>query len=133
MPKDRLLELLQLLPGLDSDLLVEQRAGAPVSGESVRLPATAVQREHEMAPEPLAKWLLPHERLELLDKLVGAAEASSASILASSACSRTSSRRAASRRSAPPSARPAKGSPHSSSAARSRSAARPTAPRASAS
>ena len=74
MSQDRLLELLQLLPGLDSDLLDEQRAGAPVGGESVRLAATAVQREHQVAPEALAKRLLPHEGLELLDELVGGPE-----------------------------------------------------------
>ena len=61
-------------PGSRPSSLVEQRAGAAVRGERVRLASGAVEREHQLPPEPLAVRMLADERLELVDELGRAAE-----------------------------------------------------------
>ena len=61
---------LQLLAGLDPELLVQRRPGPVVRGERVGLAVRAIQRQHQVLPQPLAdrvgSWT---RRLELVDEL----------------------------------------------------------------
>ena len=65
MGQDRLLELAQLRPGLQAQLLVEAGAEVAVGGERVRLAAEPVEREHLLAAQALAQRVLGDQRLEL--------------------------------------------------------------------
>ena len=65
--EDRLLEPLQLGPGLDADLLDERVARLPVGVERLGLAPGAIQREHPLGVQPLAQRVLRDERLELAD------------------------------------------------------------------
>ena len=65
--QDLRLEPLELRAGLDAQLLDEARAGVLVGVERFRLPARAVEREHELAAERLAERVLSDQRLELAD------------------------------------------------------------------
>src|SRR5262249_35900273 len=65
MAQDRLLEKLKLCRGLDAQLLDERLTGLPVSLEGLRLPARAVEGQHELPAEPLPQRILGHEGLEL--------------------------------------------------------------------
>ena len=67
--EDRALELPQRLAGLDAELLDERPARALVDGERVGLAAGAVERQHQLAADALAQWLLGDEALELADEL----------------------------------------------------------------
>ena len=51
--EDRGFELAQLATGLDAQLLGQRRSGPPVGAERVALPPRAVQREHQLRPQPL--------------------------------------------------------------------------------
>jgi hypothetical protein len=51
--QDRPLQVLQLLPGLDAELLDQQRAGAAADVERLGLAAGPVQRQHQEAVQPL--------------------------------------------------------------------------------
>ena len=65
LPQDRPLELLQGRRRLDAERLDELAARAPVGLERIRLPAGAVEGEHQLRPEALAIGVLAHELLEL--------------------------------------------------------------------
>ena len=67
MPEHGLLELAQPRPGLDPELVHEEVARAPVEVERVRLPAGAVEGEHQELARPLAQRLRRDELLELGD------------------------------------------------------------------
>ena len=67
--EDRPLELPQRLARLDPELVDERLARALIDRERVRLPAGAVERQHQLSPEPLAHGLLDDEALELRDEL----------------------------------------------------------------
>ena len=54
LPEDRLLELPQPVAGLDPELVDERAAGFLVTLQRLRLATGAVEREHELATEPLA-------------------------------------------------------------------------------
>ena len=54
---------------LEAQLLDEQLAALAVDLERLRLPAGAVEREHELCPQPLAQRMRADERLELADEL----------------------------------------------------------------
>ncbi len=69
LAEDRGLELAELRAGVDAELLDERLARAAVGGERVRLPAGAVEREHQLRARPLAQGLRRDERLELRDEL----------------------------------------------------------------
>ncbi len=72
--QDRPLEPLQRGVGLQAELVVEPPPKAGVGGQRVRLPAAAVQGEHQLPAQPLAQRVLGAQRLELADDLgVGAA------------------------------------------------------------
>ena len=72
--EDPPLELAKLAARFDPELLDELRARVLERLEGVRLPTRAVEREHELRPQPLAKWVLAHKRLELSDERGGASE-----------------------------------------------------------
>ena len=46
------------LPGIDAELVGEQVADAAVGGERLGLPAAAVQRQDELAMQPLTQRML---------------------------------------------------------------------------
>ena len=65
LAQDRLLELLQRPARLDPELLRQRPPGVPVGLERVGLPAAAIEREHQLSPEPLAERMPRDQRLEL--------------------------------------------------------------------
>ena len=67
--EDRLLQLPERGRGLEAELLVECLPRCAIGLERLGLAAAAVQRQHELATQPLAQRMLPHERLELADQL----------------------------------------------------------------
>ena len=96
--QDRLVQVLQCFPGVDAELSGEQVAGAPVGGERLGLPAAAIQRQHELAVQPLPQRMACGQVLQSPVSASSRPSARSASIRASSAARRSSSRRAASGR-----------------------------------
>ena len=54
---------------LDTQLVCEHTPGLAIGLERVRLPARAVERDHELASQPLVERMLRDERLELADQL----------------------------------------------------------------
>ena len=67
--EDGLLELPQLRTGLTPDRFDQGLAGLPVGRQRVRLAAAAVESEHQLRGEPLARRMLGHERPQLADEL----------------------------------------------------------------
>ena len=72
--EDRPLEAAQRRPRLDPELLDQGGPRRPVGVQRLRLPARAVEREHELAAQALRQRVLGDQALELADELVGAAE-----------------------------------------------------------
>ena len=68
-------ELLQLRPRLEAELVGEPVAGRLHDGEGVGLSPGAVEREHQLAEEPLAQRMLAHEPLQLGHELGAACRA----------------------------------------------------------
>ncbi len=64
----------QLVARFDPELLDERPPHLTVGGERVRLPARAVEREHELGAEVLAEGMLRDQLLELGDQLAGSPE-----------------------------------------------------------
>jgi len=54
---------------LQPEFFVQQFPGLPVRLERVRLPARAVEREHQLAAQPLLHRVREHQRLQLADEL----------------------------------------------------------------
>ena len=69
LDEDAPLQVLERSPRLDAQLVGEGPAAGGVALERLGLAAAAVQREHELAAEPLAQRMLVDERLELADEL----------------------------------------------------------------
>ena len=65
MGEDRALQFLQLGPGLETELAVEELSALPVGLEGLRLAAGAVEREHQEPAQPLAMRMLADQRFEL--------------------------------------------------------------------
>src|SRR5262249_62344361 len=74
LTQDAQLELLECVSWVDAELFHERPASALEDVERVRLPIAAVQREHQLAAQTLAKRMFRDERLELGHQLVMAAE-----------------------------------------------------------
>ena len=74
LPEDRLLEGLELAARLEPELVGERTARVLVARERIRLTARAVEGEHELGAQPLARGVLADERLELGDQGRVAAE-----------------------------------------------------------
>ena len=74
MAQDPALQLLELRAGIDSELLHEQLAGRPASGERVGLPPRAVERECVLRANVLPVRLGRDQPLELGHELVVAAK-----------------------------------------------------------
>ena len=72
--EDRLLEPPQLGVGLDPQLLDQQPAPLAHHLERLRLPAAAIQRQHQVRPQPLSQRMLGHQRPRRSDQ-VGVAPA----------------------------------------------------------
>ncbi|HET6752077.1 MAG TPA: hypothetical protein VFL71_22755, partial [Actinomycetes bacterium] len=72
--EDRLLQPLQRRGRVDAQLLGQHRAGLLVDAQRVRLPPGAVQRQHQLRPQPLAQRVAGDERVELADEQGVAAE-----------------------------------------------------------
>ena len=69
MVEDGSLETLELIVRFQPELLVQQPPARAVGLESVCLAAAPVQREHELASQPLAQRMSRHQRLELGNEL----------------------------------------------------------------
>ena len=65
MAQDRLLEALQRLTRLQAELLHQLRSRQPVGLERLRLAIGPVEREHQLAAQPLPQRVLADEPLEL--------------------------------------------------------------------
>ena len=128
------MERAQLRPGLDADLLDEHAARVAVGLERLGLAPAAVEREHQLAGEPLARRVLGDEPPQLARPARrGGRRRASASTRNSRAASRCSSSRAISAWANGSYARSASGGPRqSSSASRSSAAASSACPAASA-
>ena len=104
----------------DASQLQPQRSGftTPIITVGLKGAPRAVERQHQLAPEPLTVRMIIEEPLDLVDQLPASRpSARSASMRSSSASSRNSTSRAASSRNAPSSPRPANGSPRQRSSA----------------
>ena len=60
----------QRFPGVDAELAGEQVAGTPVGGQRLGLPAAAIQRQHELAVQPLPQRMLGGQLLQLAGERV---------------------------------------------------------------
>ena len=69
MGEDRLLQFPERRSGLQAELLVEDFPGRSIRLEGLGLAASAVQRQDELATQPLAQRMLRHEGLELANQL----------------------------------------------------------------
>jgi hypothetical protein len=65
LPQDLLLELAQRRRGLETELVEEARSRPAVRLESVGLPASAVQRQHQLGDEALVQRVLSDKLFEL--------------------------------------------------------------------
>ena len=74
LTEDRLLQSAQIGARLETELVPQDRAKAPVDLERIRLPSAAVQRQHQLRRAALAGGLLRDERLKLRDDVVVEAE-----------------------------------------------------------
>jgi hypothetical protein len=70
LAQDRAVQLLQRRAGLDPEFVDEHAPRVVVDLERFRLPARSVEREHQLAAEPLTKRVLVGERLELADQVL---------------------------------------------------------------
>ena len=75
LDEDAPLQVLERSPRLDAQLVGEGPAAGGVALERLGLAAAPVQREHELAAEPLAQRMLVDERLELAHELGATARA----------------------------------------------------------
>ena len=67
--------MLELGAGLEPQFAGEQAATVTVDLQSIRLPAAAIQRDHQLGAEAFAQRVLGHEPVQLGDDLRVAAEA----------------------------------------------------------
>src|SRR5207244_950171 len=74
LEEDGALEPLQLGVGLDTELLAQRPPERLVAAQRLRLPAGAIQGEHQLAREALSDGVLGGERFELSYELVVASE-----------------------------------------------------------
>jgi hypothetical protein len=74
LTEDRGLQLAQLGARLETQLVDERPASVVVGRQRVRLAAGAVERQHQLTPQPFAERLLCHERLKLGDELAVASQ-----------------------------------------------------------
>ena len=70
MGEDGRVQVPQRFPGVDAELAGEQVAGTPVGGERLGLPAAAIQRQHELAVQPLPQRMLGDQVLQLAGERV---------------------------------------------------------------
>ena len=73
MGEDRLLEPLQLRPGLETESIDELAAGVGVDLERVRLTTRAVERGHQLGAESLAERSGAYQLPQLTNQLAVAA------------------------------------------------------------
>jgi hypothetical protein len=65
MTQDRLLELPQVLAGLEAKLIRELAAGCAIGLEGLGLSSRAIEREHQLVTQALPQRMLGRHRLEL--------------------------------------------------------------------
>jgi hypothetical protein len=70
LAQDRLLEIPESLAWLNPELVHEALARVAVDAQGLRLSACAIEREHELSPQALAKRVPGGQRLELGDQRV---------------------------------------------------------------
>ena len=69
LPQDRAVQLAEGRARLDPELVHERAASVLVGLERLRLPAGAIEREHQLRAQTLAQRILGDERLQLADEL----------------------------------------------------------------
>jgi hypothetical protein len=74
LDQDRGFHLSQLTARFETELVDQHLAGGLVRGERVRLPTSAIQREHQLAPQALPVRVARNEGFELREQLDVAAE-----------------------------------------------------------
>ena len=74
MREDRSLQLLELFARLQAEVVDERPSCLLVGLQRVDLPARAVERQHQLGPQPFAQRLARDERGELTDEIGVAAE-----------------------------------------------------------
>ena len=68
--EDLVLELAELGPRIDPELLAEELPRRGERPQGVGLPARPVQREHQLRPEPLVEGVFGDQRLQLADEVL---------------------------------------------------------------
>ncbi len=68
LPQHLPLELLQLRRRVEAELVGEREPRRPVDLERLGLPAAAIERDHQLAAQPLAERVRGDQRLELADE-----------------------------------------------------------------
>ena len=74
MGEDGRVQVPQGFSGVDAEFAGEQVAGTPVGGERLGLPAAAIQREHELAVQPLPQRMLGGQLLQFAGERIVAAK-----------------------------------------------------------
>ncbi len=69
MAQNRSFQVLKRAAGFDPELVDHRSPADPIALQSVRLAAPAVQRQHQLTAQPLARWVLAHQPLELGNEL----------------------------------------------------------------
>ena len=69
LAQDRLLELLELLAGLEPELVREYALGLAIRAERFCLTPRAIEREHQLAAQALPERMLGDERAQLADQV----------------------------------------------------------------
>src|SRR5213082_2785749 len=72
--QDHRLQLTELTARFEPELLQEHRPGYPILVQSVALPACPIEREHQLDPRALTKWMLRNECLKPRDCIDVAAQ-----------------------------------------------------------
>src|SRR5207249_6272493 len=72
--QDSLVQLAELATGLDPELVDERASCRLVDVERLRVASGAVEREHQLPPQPLAQRVVRDEGLELGDQRMMMAE-----------------------------------------------------------
>ena len=74
LPEQAQVQLAQVGPGVDTELVGQSSGGRCVGGDRVGLPAAAVQGEQELADQPLVERVQQHQLLQLRQQLLVPAE-----------------------------------------------------------
>ena len=69
--EDAVLQTGELGAGFDTQSLDEMASGLFIGAQGVGLPATAIQRQHELSPQPFVQGVYTHQQFQSRDRLPG--------------------------------------------------------------